>query len=435
MRKTVLAALVLAATAACNVGRCWAEIDTSFAGFPEINVLQPGKATFDRPHTSDFVAEALHPKWTRAMTDVGGWPSMFRFQSDIYLEFQRVDGHRGAGHAPGANGDLMRYRSGDNGNTWELLENAPNRAISEYVATENTLYRYQFNTANYRSYVSTSTDGVSFTTPQPAYESSFLLYGAIYDDASNKFYAPAFYLPPPPGFDQFWRQVQLIESDNGIDWNYRGTIVGWGNNVSETAIHIRDDGSMAALVRQTWAPRNYFVADSPGAPYDQWTALQSNATLEGHRFFEVDGQLFLGARAYLNSSQAPAQLVLDNLDLGQTALPYTMIYKVADDMTLTPWAVLDSLGDNAYPRVVVTDDEVLVAYYSQHQDRVDKVYLAAFDKSAFLAGPLAHAPEPSTFALAAAGSLALGLVWRKRRAARTRRGSAIPPDPGSATAQ
>jgi hypothetical protein len=177
------------------------------------------------------------------------------------------------------------------------------------------------------------------------------------------------------------------------------------------------------------------VANSPGAPYDEWTSVQSNATLEGHRFFEVDGQLFLGARAFLDPWQVPAQLMLDNLDLGQTWLPYTMIYKVADDMTLTPWAVLDSLGDNAYPRVVVTDDEVLVTYYSQHQDRVDKVYLAAFDKDAFLAGPFAHVPEPSTFALAAAGSLALGLFWRKRRAAAMRRGPAISADPRSAIAR
>ena len=106
-------------------------------------------------------------------------------------------------------------------------------------------------------------------------------------------------------------------------------------------------------------------------------------------------------------------VLLENEELGESRLPYTMLYKVETDLSLTPWAVLDSLGDNSYPSVVVTDDEVLIAYYSQHEDRVDKVFLAAFDKDAFLAG---HVPEPSTFVLAATGFAALCLLWRKRRA-------------------
>jgi hypothetical protein len=431
LKNIALLMSVIAAIAASSGAPCCAEI-TSFDGFPEINVLQPGNPTFSTPRTSDYVEGALRPKWTRAMTDIGGWPAMYKFQDDIYLEFQRVDGHRGKGNAPGANGDLVRYRSSDDGSTWDLLQTIPNQPVSDYVATGDALYRFNFKKPEYRSYASKSIDGLNFTTPQPVYQPNFVLYGAIYDDASNKLYAPAYYLPHPEA-SNFWRQVQLIESTNGVDWTYNGTVVGFGNQVGETAIHIQDDGSMAALVRQTWSPRNYFVATSPGAPFDQWTAVQANSNLEGHQFFEVDGQLFLGSRAFLDSFSVPSQLIADNHALGQTWLAYTLIYKVGDDMSLTPWAVLDSLGDNAYPRAVVTDDEVLIAYYSQHQDRVDKVYLAAFDKDTFLAGPLLHAPEPSTFALAAAGSMALALLWRKHRAQAARRATISTDRPAATT--
>ena len=283
--------------------------------------------------------------------------------------------------------------------------------IGEYAVKGDTLYRYEWIPSEGRTAVSTSTDGVTFTEMQPAYESSYWLYGVIYDDVSDKFYAPPHHIPPTGDGTQ--RQAHLIESDNGIDWDYVSTIQGIGNHESETAIHIRDDGSMIAFVRQKWAARRYFEATSQTAPYTDWDSVQNDISLEGHHFFEVDGQLFLGSRAFLDPGLATEQLILENAELGQSRLPYTMLYKVETDSSLTPWAVLHSLGDNSYPSVVVTDDEVLVAYYSQHQDGVDKVYLAAFDKDAFLAGQV---PEPSTFVLAATGLAALCLLWRKRRA-------------------
>jgi hypothetical protein len=416
MVKSVMIAFVAAAATVGNMKLSSAEI-TSFNGFPTINVLQPGNPTFDSPTTSDFVTGLLRPNWTRAMSDVGAWPSLFQFQDDIFLEFSLVDGHRGTGGAPGATGAEVRYRSPDKGNTWELLDSSgfTEKVNAEYAVKGDTLYRYEYLASDHRTAVSTSTNGVTFTATQPVYESPYWLFGVIYDSASNKFYAPPHFLPPT--VDESQRQVQLIESDDGIDWNYVATIHGIGNHESETAIHIQPDGSMVALVRQKWAARDYFMATSPGPPYTDWTSVQMNFSLEGQHFFEVDGQLFLGSRAFFDPALASAELISQNAELGQSRLPYTLIYKVESDFSLLPWAVLDSMGDNSYPEVVVTDDEVLIAYYSQHQDRVDKVYLAAFDKATFLK---VHAPEPSTFVLAGMGFLPLYLLWRKRRTRSTR---------------
>src|SRR5262245_20757600 len=113
MPKFALAALILVASA----GLVRAEIDTSFSGFPEINVYHPGDPTYNGSITSDYITGLLRPKWTRAMTDVGGWPSMYTFKNDIYLEWTLVDGHRGA-VGPGATGQLVRWRSQDQGNSW-----------------------------------------------------------------------------------------------------------------------------------------------------------------------------------------------------------------------------------------------------------------------------------------------------------------------------
>ena len=61
-----------------------------------------------------------------------------------------------------------------------------------------------------------------------------------------------------------------------------------------------------------------------------------------------------------------------------------MIYKFTRDRRLVPWAVMDSMGDCSYPHLVETPTEILCAYYSQHEDKVCKVYLSAFDKREFL---------------------------------------------------
>lgn len=409
MRKiTSIAIIVL-----FNAGFCLAEI-TSFDGFPEINILQPGNNSFgNHPITSDFVDAPLRPEWTRAMTDIGAWPSMFQFNGDIYLEFNLLNAHFGTNALFGATGELVRYRSSDNGSTWEKLDgNVGTGSIGEYAVKGNTLYRYDWDATAGQSLVSTSTDGVNFSAMQPVYQPGFYMYGVMYDENSGKFYAPPHYLPPSS--DESQRQVQLLESDNGIDWNYVATIHGTGNSESEAVIHIRDDGTMVSFVRQKYGAKDYWVATSQ-PDYTDWSSVQRDMSLEGQQIFEVDGQLFMGARAFLDEDLATQQLIFDNSLLLQDRLPFTMIYRVESDNSLTPWAVLDSLGDNSYPRAVVTDDEVLFAYYSMHQDHVSKVYLAAFDKDVFLAG---HVPEPSTFVLAALGLGALCLLWRRRGYAR-----------------
>ena len=63
---------------------------------------------------------------------------------------------------------------------------------------------------------------------------------------------------------------------------------------------------------------------------------------------------------------------------------FAIIYRFTKERKLEPWAVMDSMGDCSYPFLVETPTEILCAYYSQHEDRVCKVFLCGFDKKEFL---------------------------------------------------
>jgi hypothetical protein len=102
--------------------------------------------------------------------------------------------------------------------------------------------------------------------------------------------------------------------------------------------------------------------------------------VEGHFFHTMGGRTFLTSRANYTGDHPLAR----KIDIFDGRRSYAVVYRVLKDRQLQTWAVLDSMGDCSYPRLVETPTEILCAYYSQHQDGVCKPYLAAFDKTAFL---------------------------------------------------
>ena len=46
---------------------------------------------------------------------------------------------------------------------------------------------------------------------------------------------------------------------------------------------------------------------------------------------------------------------------------------------------MDSMGDCSYPYLLETKaGDILCVYYSQHEDKVSKIFLCAYDKKKFL---------------------------------------------------
>ncbi len=60
---------------------------------------------------------------------------------------------------------------------------------------------------------------------------------------------------------------------------------------------------------------------------------------------------------------------------------------MTDDRKFVPCAIMDSMGDCSYAYLLETKNEILCVYYSQHEDRVSKIFLCGYDRDAFLKGP------------------------------------------------
>ena len=92
-----------------------------------------------------------------------------------------------------------------------------------------------------------------------------------------------------------------------------------------------------------------------------------------------DGK-FDEARAYY-------ERVLKNPHLYGSRRAYSLIYHMTPKREFVPWAIMDSMGDSSYACLLETREGILCAYYSQHEDKVSKIFLSLYDREQFLAGP------------------------------------------------
>ena len=355
--------------------RCLAEEtppgEQQFAGFPAIGIHRPGERSA-KVLTSDSVSGVVRPKWTRAMTDLGGWPAMYRFKGTIYLVFGHVDAHRGKQFE--ATGRLLCYASSDEGRTWGEQPSPPVDELPEYVVAGDTLYSYYFS-KDKQTHVRTSSDGVTWSEPSDAYKPPFWLWGAMYDPGSEMFWAPPHAIPSVRAGKG--RQVHLINSRNGLSWDYVSTVAPF-ENASESVVRFEEDRTAVVLIRRKYGATYNVAVAKP--PYREWEITERPGIVEGEHFFEIGGQTFLASRA--GAGVDPK--MEDGPRIFEGRPSYAMIYKFTRDRRLVPWAVMDSMGDCSYPHLVETPTEILCAYYSQHEDKVCKVYLSAFDKREFL---------------------------------------------------
>ncbi len=349
-----------------------------FSGFPPIGVHRKGERT-QPVIVSDGVTEVLRPKWTRAMTDLGGWPTMFRFRKEIYLAFYHGDGHRYKQHE--ATDRIKTYRSRDEGRTWtEIASCPPNdpkkfQGTPEFVATDDTLFCYDFD-ANRQTQVRTSADGEHWSEPRNCYKPPFYFWGVIYDRESKMFWCPPHAIPHTGTSDE--RQIHLIRSANGIDWEFVSLVAPY-NNASESTLRFEPDRTMTIVIRRKYGSTCNVAVAKP--PYRDWQIFGRPVIAEGEHFYEIGGQTFLASRA---SYRGKDERVLNAPQVFDKRRSYSTIYRWTQDRQLVEWAVMDSLGDCSYPHLIETPTEVLCAYYSQHENGLCKTFLCGYDKAAFL---------------------------------------------------
>ena len=259
-----------------------------FAGFPEIGKYRPGKRSRE-VITSDGVEGLLRPKWTRAMGDLGGWPAMFRFKRATFLHFPHVDGHRYKRLE--ATGKILRYVSKDEGKSWTALPPLAGRNAGEFVVAGDRAYRYGFD-RKICTTVETSTDGVNWQGRRNVYKGPFWLWGAMYDDVSKTFWAPPHAIPGKGGPGP--RQIHLIKSKDGFEWEYVST-VHYNQSESESTLRFEPSRTMVVLIRQKYGRQCWVAVAKP--PYQEWDLSRRSVIAEGEHFFEVGGQTFVASRA------------------------------------------------------------------------------------------------------------------------------------------
>ena len=345
-----------------------------FSGFPKINQFRPGKKSLP-VITSDGVQGLRRPKWTRCISELGRNPKLFRFKDAIYLTWSHLDGHRNKRFE--ATGEYRVLRSTDEGRTWKALPPQPaDQQDFEFVAKGDTLFRYEFP-GRKQTYVRTSTDGVKWSDRQPLYKPPFWLWGPMYDAVSDTFWCAPHAIPGVGVSEK--RQIHLIKSKDGIRWEFVSQVVPY-NNASESTLWFKKDRTMVVAIRRKYDDKHAIAVAKP--PYKKWNVTLMPKILEGHHFHEIGGQLFLPSRAAYAGKD---KRVLANPKIYGSRRPYSLIYRFTDEHTLQPWATMDSMGDCSYPYLLETKaGDILCVYYSQHEDKVSKIFLCAYDKKKFL---------------------------------------------------
>jgi hypothetical protein len=381
---SMIAILVVVAPAAADEGR--------FAGFPTIGKTAKGEKS-TKVIASDPAEGLLRPKWTRAMADLGSSVNLFRYRGDIYFVHGAGDGHRGA--AAELKNKRFIYVSQDEGKTWKLLPQPPGAMFGKYVMPVGERL-YDFGFEDGCTCVQTSDDGVKWTPKQKVYKAPYWLYGVNYDPISKMFWCAAQSMAVGEKPDGSWilRDVHLVKSQDAIHWEHVSTLPIAHVNISEAALRFEPDRTMSVIVRRKWSGDSCTLAVAK-PPYTQWEVSTLPEVAEGHSFFEAGGQVFLGSRAYYRDDIPEIRANKSLRYVSADGVAYTVIHRFTKDRKLVAWAVVDSMGDCSYPRFVETPTEILVAYYSEHEDNICKPYLAAFDKRRFLA-PIADTTPDST---------------------------------------
>ncbi len=358
--------------------RSLAEHGDRFAGFPPIGKFRKAERT-SPVITSDGVMDVLRPSWTRAVTDLGGWPSLFRFKKEIYLTFYHGDGHRYK--ALESTDRLKTYRSRDEGRTWSEIPSCPPndpdkfQGTPEFLPVGDRIFCYDFN-ASRQTQVRISTDGETWSEPQDCYKAPFYFWGVMHDPVSGMFWCPPHAIPGTG--DTVKRQIHLVNSKDGIHWEFVSLVAPFAN-ASESTLRFEPDRTMTIIIRRKYGKTCNIAVARP--PYHDWEITERPVIAEGEHFFEIGGQTFVGSRA---SYRGKDERVLTAPDVFDKRKSYSTIYRWTQDRQLVEWAVMDSMGDCSYPHLIETPDEILCLYYSQHENGMCKAYLCSYDKPAFL---------------------------------------------------
>lgn len=154
------------------------------------------------------------------------------------------------------------------------------------------------------------------------------------------------YQPVEPGWT-----LHLVRTHDGLRYEPVARL-DLDGRPSETALGFEPDGRMVAVVRRDALDRLGRVGTS-APPYADWTWNTLPVRVGGPALLRLpDGGWLLGTREY-----------------GAEDRYRTVLGRVTPEGAFETQVTLQSEGDTSYPGLVLDGDDVLVSYYSSHDER------------------------------------------------------------------
>jgi len=295
--------------------------------------------------------QPVKPRVVRALVADGqhnAFTAMVRWKDQYWLAFRKGQAH----NSSMADVILLRSVDAENWAQARVVDLQADDRDPQFLATPRRLFLYVPGMQGGRctSYATCTEDGTAWTAPRPVYEPLFILWKPL--ARGNRYYATAHRKAEGKEGGKV-REVHLITSVNGMDWEKVSTIRA-GNWESETTLHFESDTRLLAFLRQKYSTPGYILESS--APFTEWAQRPAGVHLSGHIACTFDGKTYVLSRTMAREGNG------------------TMIYLWMDDK-LQPYCALPSGGDCSYPAAVPIDREMLVSYYSSHEGSTN-IYLA-----------------------------------------------------------
>jgi hypothetical protein len=329
------------------------------------------------------VVPALEVIETKKVWDAAphnAFTSLTKYKDAWYCTFRE-----GSAHVPGTDGEVRVIVSKD-GNAWEsaalLSEKGVDLRDPKFCTMEDGRLMLTMGGSLYsgtpapgasrkltgaRSRVSFSSDGRTWSPPQPACEDKEWLWrvtqrphGLPYYENDPRGVPAMFYgISYPTNTPEAQAKLSLWESADGI--NYKripGVDPGRSQWLNETTVRFDDRGNMMALARSDRKGTNAFFGFS-SPPFKQWSWTDTGHVIHGPDFIRLkDGRMFYAGRDIVNGK---ANTTVGYLSSAGQAMPL---------------AVLPSGGDCSYPGFAEgPDGQLFLSYYSSHEGKTS-IYLS-----------------------------------------------------------
>lgn len=305
------------------------------------------------PTAGLFAVEMVEPTSVRKIFADGkhnAFTALVRFKDGYYLAFRTAPSHA-YGEA-----DIVLLRSGD-AEKWSEVRRfniLPDDRDPQFLIVGDRLMMYvnSLKGPDLTTYVTSTTDGETWSEPHAIYEPRFCMWKPL--KFGDKYLATSHKKVEGKEGGKA-REVHLVESLDGIAWKKVSTIRA-GYWESETTLLAGPDGKLTGFLRTKYRTLGDITEAMP--PYSEWKQRPAGIHLSGHCVHTFRGVTYLFSRTMDDSGK-------------QTG---TCIYTYADGKP-TPYCKLPSGGDCSYPEVVLVGDEMVISYYSSHEDATN-IYLA-----------------------------------------------------------